>query len=154
MSVVSISIPPVADYRYHLRLVLTFMLAHLRIDDNGNKGPIDFKDVVELEEVLKLTKKLVAAKPNKSFKISLTEGLVFYKCFVLMNKILVSKHDELITIELLKLLPPNHSLKDFKAFRDEMLYVNTHLIEDSEKKFKSHNELVAIKDRLAEIDLG
>jgi len=150
--VLSISIPPVADYRFHLKIVVTFILAHLRTDENGNKCPIDFQGVVNQESVLRLTKKLIAAKPNKSFEISLEEGLLFYTCFVLMNKILVSKYDELISIEFLKLLPQGHFLKDFKNFRDEFIHVNTHLIEDSEKKFKSHQELLALKERLATID--
>jgi len=154
MSVVSISIPPVADYRNHLRMAITFVLAHLIGEPNGVKTPVDFQGIIDLETIMKLSKKLSTAKPNKSFKITLDEGLLFYTCFVLMNKVLVSKHDEVITSVLLKMLPAGHHFKDFKVFRDEMLYVNTHLIEDTEKKFKSHNELIVLKERLAEIDLG
>ena len=150
---VSLSIPPKADYRFHLKIVVTFILAHLRTDENGNKCPVDFQGLVNQEAVLKLTKKLIAAMPNKSLEISLEEGLLFYTCFVLMNKILVSKYDELISIEFLKPLPNGHFLKDFKNFRDEFIYTNTHLIEDSEKKFKSHKELAELKVRLAAIDL-
>ena len=84
---VSLSIPPKADYRFHLKIVVTFILAHLRTDENGNKCPVDFQGLVNQEAVLKLTKKLIAAKPNKSLEISLEEGLLFYTCFVLMLKV-------------------------------------------------------------------
>ena len=154
MANVTITIPPVSDYRYHLGLVTTFILAHLTGEPNGIKSPIDFQGIVDTQSVLLLTKKLSNAKPDKPFKVSLKEALLFYTCFILMNKILVSKHDEVLTTVLLKILPANHQLKEFKAFRDEMLHVNTYLIADSEKKFVAHKECTTLKERLAEIDLG
>jgi len=96
--------------------------------------------------------RLKKANRDKDFRISVNESLIFYACFVLMNKVLVSKHDETLTSVLLKMMPEGSRSKDFKVFRDDMIYINTHLIEDSEKKYKSHKELAALKERLAEID--
>ena len=148
-----ISIPPDSDYRKHLHIVLLFILAHITGEPNGIKSPVDFQGIVEMDSVYKLSMRLKTANREKDFRISVTEGLLFYTCFVLMNKVLVSKHDETLTSVLLKMMPEGNSSKDFKVFRDDMIYINTHLIEDSEKKFKSHKELAVLKESLAEIDL-
>ena len=149
---VSISIPTIQDYRIHLLIVLSFVSAHLELDKAQNEKPYDLKGVADLDSIAKLKKRLSNINPDKVLKISKKELLLFHSCTVLMNKFLVSKHDEVISIEILKDLPEDHILKHFNAFRDEMIRINTYLIADTEKKYKNENEMSLLRAKLAEID--
>ena len=150
----TITIPPIEEYRIHLRMVLSYMLAHFIGTPDGEKPPIDFRGMITEEAINKLMDKLAKAKPAKSLKITIGDILLLYTSFVLMNKILVSDYDEIIATPLLKLLPDDHPLKQFNDFRDEMISINNHLITNAEEKLHTQKRIALLKERLAEVEIG
>jgi len=149
----TIAIPPIDKYRTHLRIVLSFILVNFIGDHNGNIPPISFQGTANEAAVKKLLLKIARADPNESLKVTIEDALLLYTSFVMMNKILVSKYDELIATSVLQILPENHPLKKFNAFRDEMIFVNCHLITNTEERLVKKKELFKLKDKLAEIDI-
>ena len=150
---IKITIPPVEDYRNYMRMVLRYMLTHFGFIGLGDLPPMGFEKLFSQADVQKFFDKLNAAKVDKPLKITLAEMLLMYACHVCMNKILVSKYDEFISPLILQQLPDDHHLKTFKAFRDEMLSLNSYLIKDTEKKMPKQKKLFELKDKLSEIEI-
>jgi len=147
-------IPPVADYRNHLCLVLSYIIIHLSASKLEGMPSFGLEGVTDYEATEKLMRRIATSKPTKQLKITMAEMSLIYTCLVCMNRILVSEHDELLAPQILSMLPEGHYLKDFKVFRDEMLYKNSHLIEDAEAKNTKHNIKFPIKDVLGAMDIN
>ena len=136
-----------------MRIVLSYMLIHFGFIGLGDLPPMGFEKLFGQAEVQKFFDKLNAAKVDKPLKITLADALLLYACHVCMNKILVSKYDEVMTPFILQQLPDNHHLKTFKAFRNEMLSINSYLIKNAEERMPKQKKLFILKDRLAEIEI-
>ena len=148
-----ISIPTVEEYRNHLRIVFSYILIHCSFIGIGEMPSMGFEQLFTKDEVQKLLDKLNSAKIDKPLKITLADALLMFSCHVCMNKILVSKYDELLTPIILEQLPDNHHLKTFKAFRDQMLHVNNHLINNAEEKIPNKKKLIILKEKLSAIEI-
>ena len=141
------------EYRNHLRIVLTYILIHFDFNNIGELPLIGIEKVLEQSAVRRVVNRLNACNPNKTLNITLTDTLVYYSCYVCMNKILVSKYDERITSIILEDLPDDHDIKTFKAFRNQMLSINSYLIRQLEDELPTQKKLFILKDRLAEIEI-
>ena len=150
---VPISIPPNPDYRKHIQMALSFILANIVVDITFEEKIISLDGLANYDSIAKLNTRLSVAKPNKPFKIIEKELYIFYICFILMNKVLVSKCDDLVAKEFIKLLPDDHFFKDFNDFRDDMIRVNSRVINITETTHDKPKDLEAIRNKLAEINL-
>jgi hypothetical protein len=140
----TITLPPVQDYRDHLGLVISYIMLHISVSKIEGFPDFDLERMVNYEKLEKFRDKLMAAKPTKPLKVTLKEMLRLYTCFSCMNKILVSDYDELMAPHILNMLPNDHPLKEFKTFRNEMIRVNCHLIENTETNiFKNQHAFTA-----------
>ena len=147
-------IPPNADYRNHLCLVLTYIMIHIGASKMEGMPSFGLEGVTDYEATEKLMRRIASYNPTKEMKITLKEMSLIYTCLVCMNRILVSEHDELLAPQILSMLPEGHYLKDFKVFRDEMLHINSHLIEDAEAKNSKHKIKFPVKDILGAMDIN
>ena len=146
-------IPPVANYRNHLCLVLSYIIIHIDASKIEGMPSFGLEGVTNYEATEKLLRRIATSKLTKQLKITIAEMSLIYTCLVCMNRILVSEHDELLAPQILSMLPEGHYLRNFKVFRDEMLYKNCHLIEDAEAKNAKHNINFPIKDVLGAMDI-
>ena len=147
-------IPPMADYRNHLCLVLSYIFIHIRASKIEGMPSFGLEGVTDSAATEKLMRRIATSKPTKELKITIEEMSLIYTCLVCMNRILVSEHDELLAPQILSMLPEGHYLKDFKVFRDEMLYKNSHLIEDADAKNSKHNIKFPVKEVLGAMDIN
>ena len=148
-----IIIPKIPEYRKHLFMVLSFLEIHISVIELGEMPSLGIEEITSKELIETLKNKMRKAGKDKELRITLEDSLLFYACFVLTNKILVSKHDEFIVKNIIRLFPNSKTITDFKTFRDDMIFTNNHLIENSEDKFKSHKELNELKERLSAIQI-
>ncbi len=140
----TITLPPIQDYRDHLGLVISFIMLHISVSKVEGFPNFDLERMVNYEKLEKFKDKLVSANPTKPLKVTLKEMLRLYSCYSCMNKILVSEYDELMAPYILEMLPNNHPLKEFKTFRNEMIRVNCHLIQNTETNiFNNKNAFTA-----------
>lgn len=140
-------IPPVKDYRKHLSIVLRYCHAALVLTKLGRIKSVGYEELIDEKELESLADRLAAADPTILMPVSFEEILMTYTCFDFMNKILVSEYDEVIT----STPPKGRKPLDFKRLRDDSLFANTHLMEDSMKKFGAFEEMTARKDMLAKM---
>lgn len=147
-------IPPIADYRNHLCMVLTYIMAHIGVSKMEGMPSFGLEGVTDYAATEKLMTKIKTCKPTKQLKITIHDMSLIYTCLVCMNRILVSDHDEFLAPHILSMLPEGHYMKDFKVFRDEMIYVNNHLIQDAEAKNTKHNIKFPVKDTLGAMDIN
>ena len=148
-----ITIPKIPEYRKHLFMVLSFLEIHISVIEMGEMPSLGIENITNKELIIALKTKMKKAGKDKELRITLEDSLLFYACFVLTNKILVSKHDEFIVMKIMRLFPDSKTITDFKTFRDDMIFTNNHLIENSAEKLKSHKELDELKERLAAIQI-
>ncbi len=146
-------IPKIPQYRGHLNMVLSFIFLHISLMEMGEMPSLGIEKITTKESIEALQSKTQKAGDKKVLKITIEDSLLFYACFVFMNKILVSKYDEFMITIIIGCYPNSKIIPDFKTFRDDMIFTNNHLIANSEDKLKSHRELNELKERLSEIQI-
>lgn len=147
----AISIPAEESFRNHIRIVLSYMLIHFSLIELGEFPALGLEEVLDLKVTTKFFEKLNGYPEGKPMKITFTEALMIYSAHVCMNKLLVSKYDEIITPAILEQLPQDHPLKTFKGFRNEMLNINGHWIRNTEKSLADKKLLHHLRNKLVEI---
>lgn len=135
-----ISIKLVPGFRGHILMALHFVTAYLECVEKGVllgeeaielPAPDTFSKITDAAEVAALAQRISATAEGDTIRLADRENIVLHACFVLMSYALVTPVGEMICSDILRNMPGDHPLRDFKEFRRHSLVINTHLIENA-----------------------
>lgn len=146
-----ISLPPVHEYRYHLRATLHYMQAYLMASKILLFPYEEIEKIITIEEAKTLEEKIKAGEETLPLDISEADVLTIYAANDIANKILITRYGEELGEEVLKEVSADSKLKKFADYRAFQLKYNTHMITDIEIKMPNLDGLAELRIRLCNL---
>ena len=145
------SIPPIRSYRNFLKLILHFVLCYLEKTRSNNSFDAETAGIVN-EYSVKFYLDWIQKRGDKN-KIVLgpDDVCMFYACFHIVNKLLISSMGEEILNAAIATIPDKKVRKDFNDDRDFIIERNNYLISDTQIKMPDLDGLAEMKEKLSSL---
>ena len=133
-----IEIPLDLPYRRHLSILYTFVLVHITAVETEDIPTIGIENFVKKEWINKMIS-LLQEHPDNEIPIELKDVISTFACHHIMNRILVSDFDSVLTKRFLDRVSEGHHLKKLEDFRSNMIATNNALLKNFQRFYEYTN---------------
>ncbi len=141
-----IEIPLDLPYRRHLSILYTFVLVHITAIETEDIPDIGIENFVKKEWISKMMA-LLQDNPESEIPILMEDVVSTFACHHIMNRILVSDFDSVLTERFLDKVSPGHHLKKLADFRTNMIAVNNALLKNFQRFYESTDAFIELEKR-------
>ncbi len=145
------SLPPIRSYRNFLKLILHFVLCYLEQTRSVNSFDTETAGIVKENSVKFYLDWIQKRGDRNKIIIGPDDVCMFYACFHIVNKLLVSALGEEILNGAVATIPIKKVRKNFNQYRDFIIQRNNYLISDTEIKMPDLDGLAEMKEKLSSL---
>ena len=140
-----IFLPVDYPYRNHLLLLYGFVHSHILAAEIAQAPDIGIETFVDKARLAKMIE-VIEKNPETEISLTLEDVLATFACHHIMNRILVSEYDSLLTQRILDKVKEGHHIKNLDDFRRNMIKTNTALLNNF-KNFYEYTDEFAILEK-------